>query len=246
MPPGRPRRTSAGGLGPCSWPGPPSSPGSSCLALKGIAYAAGGSSSWPACWSWGGLLKTRALNALFADGAPRLPSPWSPPRLPAPARLQPACRGGRSAMASRTMPWWWPPPTSWAGPRAPERGPSRTTASSFPVLVGRVRAALRSPDPRRRGPPAAGLASPLPSPWRPGSSARRARGPAFVLALFAFVNRRPVVPTFDHKGLRFPNQTPWRTIGMAARPRHPRRPRRTARGAGPRSSSGSRAAERSS
>jgi hypothetical protein len=43
--------------------------------------------------------------------------------------------------------------------------------------------------------------------------ARRARG-RFVFALVAFVTVAPWFH-FAHKGLRFPNQTPWRTIGMA-------------------------------
>ena len=43
--------------------------------------------------------------------------------------------------------------------------------------------------------------------------ARQARG-RFVLALVAFLTVAPWFH-FDHKGLRLPNQTPWRTIGMA-------------------------------
>jgi hypothetical protein len=43
--------------------------------------------------------------------------------------------------------------------------------------------------------------------------ARQARG-RFVFALLAFLTVAPWFH-FDHKGLRFPNQTPWRTIGMA-------------------------------
>lgn len=43
--------------------------------------------------------------------------------------------------------------------------------------------------------------------------ARHARG-RFLFALFAFLTVAPWFH-FDHKGVRFPNQTPWRTIGMA-------------------------------
>jgi len=97
--------------------------------------------------------------------------------------------------------------------RLSERGPSRTTASVLPGARGGVRAALRSPDPRRgEVPPAAGLAKPfLPRPGGPGSSrAGPAEGAAFVLApSSAGHHRRP--PWFSTSITKGPSASPNQT-----------------------------------